>query len=69
MANHQFIKDIRTEMMGGGCLIDFITLSNGQVLAIDNDLIGLYASIDEFYDGKDGSWDHIKLLEWGSEDE
>lgn len=66
MIKHQFIKNITTEQTGGGCMIDFITLHNGQVIAIDSDLIGLYESMDEFWDGKDGSWDHIKLLEWGS---
>lgn len=67
MIKHRFIKEIVTEQTGGGCMIDFITLINGQVIAIDNDLIGLYSSMDEFWDGKDGSWDHVKLLEWGSD--
>jgi hypothetical protein len=69
MIKHRFIKEIVTEQTGGGCMIDFITLINGQVIAIDNDLIGLYSSMDEFWDGKDGSWDHVKLLEWGTCDD
>jgi hypothetical protein len=69
MIKHRFIKEIATEQTGGGCMVDFITLINGQVIAIDNDLIGLYSSMDEFWDGKDGSWDHVKLLEWGTCDD
>jgi hypothetical protein len=63
MKNHTFIELIETEMTGGGCMIDFVYLKNGQVLAIDNNLVGLYDSIDDFWDGRDGNWDHVKTIE------
>jgi hypothetical protein len=62
--NYQFIKMITTYQTGGGCMVDFVMLKGGKVLAIDNDTIGLYDSLDEFYEGKDGHFDHIPLIEW-----
>lgn len=33
---------------GGGCYVDALTLSNNQVLIINDECIGLYDSIDDF---------------------
>lgn len=43
-------------------MVDFILLKNGQLLAIDNDLAGLYDSYDDFWDGRDGTWEHVTYL-------
>lgn len=59
---HAFIESLHTETTGGGCMIDFILLKNGQLLAIDNDLAGLYDSYDDFWDGRDGTWEHVTYL-------
>lgn len=34
---------------GGGCYVDALTLSNNQVLIINDEAIGLYDSIDDFF--------------------
>jgi hypothetical protein len=65
--NHQFIKKIETFQVGGGANMDFITLANGQVLGIDNDNICLYDNLDDFYEGREGTWDHVKTIEWGND--
>ena len=48
---------------GGNIIISFVYLANGQVIAIDDGSLGLYDSIDDFYDGRDGEWNHVKMLE------
>jgi hypothetical protein len=63
---HKFIAKVETHQTGGGCYVDFITLSNGQVIAIDNDLIGLYDNYDDFGDGRDGDFSHVRLIAWNN---
>jgi hypothetical protein len=48
---------------GGGIIISFVYLANGQVIAIDDGSLGLYDSIEDFWNGRDGEWDHVKLIE------
>jgi len=47
------IVTVETENAGGGCMLDFITLRNGQVLVVSDEYVGLYASKDAFYATKD----------------
>lgn len=47
----QNIKKIYSENTGGGCIVDFLELENGLLLAISDEYIGLYDGKDEFYDG------------------
>ena len=41
---------IKTESIntGGGNYVDFLTLFNGMTIAISDEYVGLYASIDDF---------------------
>ena len=48
---------------GGNIIVCFVHLANGQMLVVDDGLIGLYDSCDDFWSGRDGSWDHVKMLE------
>ena len=32
---------------GGGCMVDFLHLSNGKVLCISDEYVGLYNSVDD----------------------
>jgi len=48
---------------GGNIIVSFVHLANGQMLVVDDGLIGLYDSCDDFWNGRDGSWDHVKTLE------
>jgi hypothetical protein len=43
------IVSIETENSGGGCWLDFVTLSNGSVLVVNDEYAGLYASKEAFY--------------------
>jgi len=47
------IVSIETENSGGGCMLDFITLRNGQVLVVSDEYVALHASKDAFYEGED----------------
>ena len=47
-----------TENTGGGCLVDFLELENGLLLAVSDEAVCLYANMDDFYEGKalEGFW-------------
>lgn len=49
-----FIKEIATENTGGGCMVDFVTMTDGRVLSLNDEAIGVYASKEAFYDADDG---------------
>ena len=46
------IVSVETENSGGSCMLDFITLRNGQVLVINDEYVGLYESKRAFYEGE-----------------
>ena len=48
MDKHEFVSKVSTEQMGGGTMMDFVTLNDGTVLGISDDCICLYAGMDEF---------------------
>ena len=52
------IKRAYTENTGGGCLVDFLELDNGLLLAVSDEYVGLYRSVDDLYegDGITGFW-------------
>lgn len=33
--------------MGGGCMVDVLTLSNGKILCLSDEYAGLYNSLDD----------------------
>jgi len=47
------VVSIETENSGGGNMLDFITLRNGNVLVISDEYAGLYESKEAFYDSAD----------------
>ena len=47
------VVSIETENSGGGNMLDFIVLRNGNVLAISDEYAGLYAPKEAFYDSAD----------------
>lgn len=53
MKHGEFIEKIETVNTGGGCVVDFIHLSNGQVLTLNDECILLWNSTEDFYEGAD----------------
>ena len=47
------IVSIETENIGGGNILDFITLKNGKVICIGCDYVGLYESISDVFSDED----------------
>ena len=39
------IKKIYSENTGGGCIVDFLELENGLLLAVSDEYVGLYKKI------------------------
>ena len=57
---HYIVKQ-ETWNTGGGCMVDILTLRDGKVLCVSDEYVGLYNSIDEFFDDdgtrcNDGFW-------------
>ena len=52
------IKKAYTENTGGGCLVDFLELENGLLLAVSDEYVGLYKTVDDLYEGDEitGFW-------------
>lgn len=48
----KFIKEIYTENTGGGCMVDFIVLKNGALVAINEEYVGVYKNRDDFFEGE-----------------
>ena len=43
-----FVSKAYTEQSGGGVMLDFLTLEDGTILCISEDMIGLYDSMESF---------------------
>jgi hypothetical protein len=43
-----FVSKAHTEQSGGGVMLDFLTLHDGTILCISQDMIGLYRSMESF---------------------
>ena len=48
-----YIESIEILDTGGGCMVDGVELSNGMYIGISDEIVCLYASKDDFYDGED----------------
>ena len=47
----RYIEKTFTEDMGGGCMVDFLILTDGRCVGIDSDSIVLYKSYEQARDG------------------
>lgn len=47
------IKSTETANMGGGCMVDILTLNDGRVIVISDEYLGMYESKDAFFDSAD----------------
>ena len=45
--NMYHITKQETYNTGGGCMVDILHLSNGKILAISDEYVGLYNSVDD----------------------
>lgn len=43
--NATFLKDIWTEQTGGGCMVDYIEMTNGKILAITDEVVCLHRNM------------------------
>jgi hypothetical protein len=47
----EYITEVFTENTGGGLMCDFVRLKNGKIIAISDECIAIYESLDSFYEG------------------
>ena len=47
----KYVDKTFTAEMGGGCMVDFLLLSDGRCVGIDSDSIVLYKSYEQARDG------------------
>ena len=45
-----YIKRVFTENTGGGTMVDFVELLDGQILGINDEYVVLYESLEAFYE-------------------
>ncbi len=50
--NLEHIKEISTWNSGGGVMLDLITLKDGRVLVVSDDVVVLYENMEEVTDGE-----------------
>ena len=55
-----FIKESFTMNTGGDCMVDFLTLTDGKVIGVNDECIVLYPSMDAFMSGE-GSVEIIEI--------
>ena len=53
----QFVKRVFTENTGGGCMVDFIELTTGQIIGLNDESVVLYPNMNAFYEGDEGNFD------------
>jgi hypothetical protein len=46
-----YVEKTFTKNMGGGCMVDFLILTDGRCVGIDSDSIVLYKSYEQARDG------------------
>jgi hypothetical protein len=44
-----YIEKVTTENTGGGSMVDFIHLDDGRIIALNDEIVCLYESINDFY--------------------
>jgi hypothetical protein len=47
------IVSSEVENMGGGCMVDILTMADGKVVVISDDYVGMYESKEAFFDSAD----------------
>lgn len=47
--NLSWIAEADTANTGGWCMVDLLTLRDGRVIAISDEYVGLYDSVDAFW--------------------
>jgi hypothetical protein len=47
----RYVEKTFSEDMGGGCMVDFLILTDGRCVGIDSDSIVLYKSYEQARDG------------------
>jgi hypothetical protein len=47
----KYVEKTFSENMGGGCMVDFLILTDGRCVGIDSDSIVLYKSYEQARDG------------------
>ena len=57
----EFIASIHTDQTGGMCMIDIVVLRSGQVIALTDELLGVWPSLDAWYDSIDDGDDSAIL--------
>jgi len=61
--NSTFIKEVKSFDSGGGCIIDYVVLSDGQCLGISDECMVLYSSEDELLDSSEkDDWDSTTIM-------
>jgi len=53
MTSLNYIDRVFTENTGGGSMVDFVQLKDGRILALNDECVVLFESIDDFYDSLD----------------
>lgn len=61
MLELEYIAETSTWDSGGGMLLDILTLKDGRVLAVSEDAIVLYASLDDLESGENAERQTIYL--------
>jgi len=65
--NSTFIKEVKSFNSGGGCIIDYVVLSDGQVIGINDECMVLYADEDELIDSSEKEdWDNVTIPFYGA---
>ena len=50
------VESVRTWHSGGGIWLDIITLDNGQVLVVSDELVAIWKDEDEFFEDRGGAY-------------
>lgn len=62
-----FVRGIESEDTGGHCMVDFIHLSNGKVIGVNDECWVVYPSMHVFYTGEGYDFDDLPRAEYGAE--
>lgn len=54
MAEHEYVEKVETDHTGGGVMVDYVHLKNGQVLGVSDECVVLYDSEDAIHEGEVG---------------
>lgn len=57
----QFVEKTETVNMGGGSMVDIIVLKDGRVVALNDEAVVLFSSLEDFYSCEHADRPAIKL--------